>query len=87
MSNDNNIYNLLIEFTYERRAGVLRKITSPYLVQGLYYEYGFKLTNIGEKEFPGGQIGNVEIKFLSTETALKSTDSHILPSLPPGSPL
>lgn len=77
-------HKLLIEFIYERKKGILRKRGTPYPIQGLHYEYGFKVTNIGESEFPGGEIKNVEVKFLSTETALKSTDVHFLPPLSPG---
>lgn len=75
---------LLIEFIYERKKGILRKRSTPYPIQGLHYEYGFKVTNIGDSEFAGGQIKSVGVKFLSTETALQSPDVHILPPLAPG---
>jgi len=81
---DTQVYKLLIEFVYERKKGILRKRSAPYPIQGLHYEYGFKVTNIGENDFPGGEIKNVEVKFLSTDTALKSPDVHILPPLHKG---
>ncbi len=49
----------------------------------MHYEYGFKITNIGNSNFPGGNLNNVEVKFLSTETALISPDAHLVPPLTP----
>jgi len=80
---DNNNSKLLIEFSYKRTKGFLKKRNAPYPIQGLHYEYGFKLTNIGDSDFSGGEIKNVEIKFLSTDTALKSPDVHFLPPISP----
>jgi len=84
MSNNDQAHKLLIEFAFERKKGIFKKQSAPYPIQGLHYEYGFKVTNIGEYDFPGGEVKNVEVKFLSTDSALKSPDVHILPPLPSG---
>lgn len=88
MSNENNgsgnaANNLLIEFAYKRTQGFLRKISTPYPIQGLHYEYGFKITNTGNNEFLGGKLNNVKVKFITTDTALQSPDVHMIPPLAP----
>lgn len=84
MSNNGQAQKLLIEFAYERKKGIFKKRSTPYPIQGFHYEYGFKATNIGEDDFPGGEIKNVEVKIISTDTALKSPDIHFLHPLPAG---
>lgn len=83
MTNNSQVYKLLVEFSYKRKTGIRRRST-PYPIQGLNYLYGFKVTNIGENDFPGGEIKNVVLKSFSTNTSLISPNVHILPPLAKG---
>lgn len=80
----NVTHKLLVEFVFKHTHGLLRKIKSPYPVQGLHFTYGFRFKNIGDVELPGGKLNNVKIKFVTTETHLESPDIHYIPQLTPG---
>lgn len=77
----NITHKLLVEFTFKHTQGLFNKIKPLYPVQGLHVKYGFRIKNIGDSEFTGGKLSNVQIKFAPTETRLESPDIHCLPRL------
>ena len=61
VSHDFEIHKLLLEFEFKMHFSFLDHLTlgiikSPYPIQEVLFDYGLKITNIGQNKFPGGWV-------------------------------
>ncbi|MBU4468821.1 MAG: hypothetical protein KKC39_08840 [Candidatus Omnitrophica bacterium] len=90
VSKDFEIHKLLLEFEFKIYFSlvdhlILGIIKSKYPIQEVLFDYGLKITNIGNKVFPGGWIDNFMIsQELPQQTYLCPTDKKNVLSIQPG---
>ena len=89
VTHDFEIHKLLLEFEYKMYFSLIDHLTlgiikSQYPIQEILFDYGLKITNIGQKAFSGGWVQNFMIsQEMPEQTYLCPTEKIDVPNIKP----